>query len=322
MSSPSQTGTLSPSFSGSLPLTAISSSSSPSSSSFLSSSSPSPSSNDNNDDGMPPISRSSSLLFGFLITFLALFVGFMACGYSSRRAAQLRRAGARTQFGDAGHHKSVKMKKPQLWDVRIAEKPGVEEWKDMTPLSASVLRPKISKKRSTPLPNAASEVPPALLEHNPPQEYSPSFLFSSRSFGRPFNSAPPPPPPARRSHRSTSRRITTATFILPPSDLPSLLHRARLRNRDTNRNPELAPTNTPPTNIGAKQPKDVHTQVSVLIAMPSPTSSSSAFKKSCAKSISDEEDEIVEIEKARLLGDYEIGVARVRIKGSSDQTES
>ena len=88
-------------------------------------------SSDNSGDGLPTITRSSSLLFGFLITFLALFIGFMACGYSSRRAAQIRAARSTAQLREMEYHVSAKMKKPRLWDIWVDEGSGKDQWKSI-----------------------------------------------------------------------------------------------------------------------------------------------------------------------------------------------
>ena len=63
--------------------------------------------------GPPGITPSSSLLFGFLVTFLALFVAFMACGLGSRRARDLRRR--------LYENSQMGLTRPEFWDVWIDE---------------------------------------------------------------------------------------------------------------------------------------------------------------------------------------------------------
>ncbi|KAH8113985.1 hypothetical protein DFH11DRAFT_287759 [Phellopilus nigrolimitatus] len=106
------------------------------------------------DAGPPGISRSSSLLFGFLITFLVLFVAFMACGYTSRRSVELRR---RLRTPGAAPHGGArpleKRSKPHLWDVWIGG--GQATWRTMmvsTILPSCVLR---SPRPSTPRPSVS-----------------------------------------------------------------------------------------------------------------------------------------------------------------------
>ena len=85
--------------------------------------------------GLPGITRSSSLLFGFLITFLALFVAFMACGVGSRRAMALRRLRLLELAGEAPRR--TRQPEPVLWDVWIKE--GEETWNHQMVCSRHVL---------------------------------------------------------------------------------------------------------------------------------------------------------------------------------------
>lgn len=79
-------------------------------------------SSNGNGTGPPGVQGSSTLLFGFLFTFLALFVGFVTCGYSSRRAQSLLRGAREGQV-----RRRLKWKKPRMWDVWI---PDVEKTTD------------------------------------------------------------------------------------------------------------------------------------------------------------------------------------------------
>ena len=72
--------------------------------------------------GPPGISPSSSLLFGFLVTFLALFVAFMACGLGTRRARDMRRRMV--------ENAQLNLTRPEMWDVWIGDlKDGGTDWK-------------------------------------------------------------------------------------------------------------------------------------------------------------------------------------------------
>lgn len=80
-------------------------------------------SSDGGEGDGSPISRSSSLLFGFLVTLLALFIGFMACGYTSRRSATLSRIRGRgvapAEREEPCTADCRKRERPVLWDVYL-----------------------------------------------------------------------------------------------------------------------------------------------------------------------------------------------------------
>ncbi|GJJ15193.1 hypothetical protein Clacol_009469 [Clathrus columnatus] len=79
----------------------------------------------------------SSLLFGFLVSFLALFIVFMVCGLGSRHYVDLRRRERRLQENPP-EDSFEELPPPELWDVSVA--PGESEWKVMMPLSVEIQR--------------------------------------------------------------------------------------------------------------------------------------------------------------------------------------
>lgn len=84
-----------------------------------------------NDGGM---NRGASYFFGFLITFIALLVLFIACGVGSRR--RLRRRGVAGGIGanaffapwelGAGSREMLG-ERPRMWDVWVREEKGSEK---------------------------------------------------------------------------------------------------------------------------------------------------------------------------------------------------
>ncbi|KAH8105776.1 hypothetical protein DFH11DRAFT_1748535 [Phellopilus nigrolimitatus] len=192
------------------------------------------------DAGPPGISRSSSLLFGFLITFLVLFVAFMACGYTSRRSVELRRrlrtAGAAPHGGARPLEK--RGKPPHLWDVWIGG--GQATWRTMMPLSAAMKCPLAENTLSAPLA--------ALQEHAPP--------YVGATGGR--GAARAPTPVARRARTPPSPRARSQTHpSSPPHTPPHILQNAHAGAGRTGQR------RGPGTD-------ELELRVAVLIAMPRP----------------------------------------------------
>jgi len=166
-------------------------------------------------DGPPGISRSSSLLFGFLLSFLALFVIFMACGFGSRRALSSRRRRLLADTLDESNDGLKEVKRPLMWDVWIAEADADRRvgWNGMMPLSVKLLNAK----------NVDSDLPPAPVRAEAPAplapftahtasatDYFPTYIASGRGIAR-LASTPPtfvstrsPSRPPPRSGGSTS----------------------------------------------------------------------------------------------------------------------
>jgi len=168
---------------------------------------------DNGNNGLPGVSRSSSLLFGFLITFLALFVAFMACGLGSRRMMDLRRRrlGLRGAF-DASTSNSGALSRPHIWDVWITDG-RKDTWKEIKPLSATLMRPKTPPAEAQTPPEPAPPPPPAPplpTRDTLPGEYFPTFMATGRGIAR--VAAIPPRPTA-------TPRSTPSSYPIPnPTD--------------------------------------------------------------------------------------------------------
>jgi len=82
----------------------------------------------------PGTPTTSSLLFGFLLSFLVIFIVFMGCGLTSRYMVDRRRQRALTQsdlYSGTG-----RITTPTLWDVWTV--PGEQNWKDMAPLAVQL----------------------------------------------------------------------------------------------------------------------------------------------------------------------------------------
>jgi len=233
---------------------------------------PSPTQPAQGDSGpLPGISRSSSLLFGFLITFLALFVAFMGCGLGSRRALDVRRrriAGA----ADVVSARRKKQARPHLWDVWIGE--GAHSWKDMRPLSAALIRPYIEPE----LPPEPPMQPLAIA----PVVYFPSYLG-----GR--GGALIVPTPALTS--SPAREIPVLPSRATSSDMPPSILSAWLP-------PFLRRRRVAKTSSDADEDKVESLRVAVLISMPSPRRRASRPR-----------DAEIAKEDQNTLGEYAIGTA-------------
>ncbi|KAL5481087.1 hypothetical protein ACEPAI_10028 [Sanghuangporus weigelae] len=262
-------------------------------------------------NGMRSVSRSSSLLFGFLITFLALFIGFMACGYSSRRAAQLRGTRYVTHRRNMEYNPPMKMKKPRLWDMWVDEGVRDDRWRDMMPLSLSFVHPGDEKKR----PVSSS---PGVPETLPQSEYLSPFISGSRAIAR-FNHSLPALPP-RRPGRSYTESLLDY-FVLPRSNtrpsqlMPTFPNQSGSRHTNHNEMYEGSDSASVQNKCAKEDMKDVQAHISVIIAMPSPISSSRSSKSRL-------DDGISEDNRQEGLGNYEIGVTRVHLAGLTGRSTS
>ncbi|KAF8586650.1 hypothetical protein K439DRAFT_1631541 [Ramaria rubella] len=113
------------------------------------------------------VPSTSSLLFGFLITFLALFLMFVMCGLGSRYMVDRRRQ-RDTSESDPLYPGGRKSSKPTLWDVWAV--PGHEKWEEMMPLSAEIRG----------LSTSASHEPSRHIERTPVEQ----LLYLYHGFGR------------------------------------------------------------------------------------------------------------------------------------------
>ncbi|THH03157.1 hypothetical protein EW145_g6481 [Phellinidium pouzarii] len=260
------------------------------------------------DEGPPGISRSSSLLFGFLITFLALFVAFMACGYTSRRSNDLRRRG-RQEMEQLQLQRAANMNRPRIWDVWIAE--GQESWKGMMPLSATVKRSHHEEEMPPPPPPPPppQAIHTALQEHEPPQEYFPSYITGGGGLSR------IPSSPGLSRARTTNQLSPSSYDPYIPLTLnagPAWLY-SRLWKRRANAAAHAASAED---STQGEEGKVEELRVAVLIAMPrlSP-------RKPKATSKADEEAEFFGVENHNVQGqdEYEIGVAEVHMPHGWDE---
>ncbi|KAI5120063.1 hypothetical protein M0805_007813 [Coniferiporia weirii] len=295
---------------------------SPTSSSLASTPAASPSSTPppgavNNAPGVPNISRSSSLLFGFLITFLALFVAFMACGYTSRRSGVLMRR--RLQEAEELRIQRSATIKPRIWDIWISE--GKESWSNMLPLSATIKRP-------TPItesPPPSEDLHPALHENEPPQEYFPSYIVGGRGIVRvPTASAAPAPAPPESTASNTRTVYDPSYPLVNITASPAWLYDQLRRRRDRGQGSEADRAGGGSGNRGGEAEAE-GLQVTVLIAMPCPTRRKgrnaplSASKLTSGDREISEEDAGAEAEveeedrDPQRQDEYEIGVADVRM---------
>ncbi|KAL5522768.1 hypothetical protein ACEPAG_8786 [Sanghuangporus baumii] len=261
--------------------------------------------------GMRSVSRSSSLLFGFLITFLALFIVFMACGYSSRRAAQIRATRYVAHVRNMEHNAPVKMKKPRLWDMWVDEGVKDDRWRDMMPLSVSFVHPDDEKKR----PVSSS---PGVPETLPQREYLSPFILGSRAYAR-FNHSLPALPP-RRPGRSYHESLIDY-FVLPRSNttpsqlMPTSTNRFTSRHTNHSERSEGSDSATMQNKGAKKDMRNTQAYISVIIAMPSPTSSSRSSKSGIDDGVSEDNGQ-------EDLGDYEIGVTKVHLAGLTGRSTS
>lgn len=141
----------------------------------------------------PKIPSTSSLLFGFLISFLALFIIFMGCGLGSRYMVDRRRQ--RIALGsNQVRARAQGTYKPALWDVWTA--PGHEKWIEMMPLSAEV------RMHSPSLPPAS----PKRNDRTPSEQ----LLHLYQGFGRSGGRSLAPVPHRAPSHLSvpSSSRVS------------------------------------------------------------------------------------------------------------------
>ncbi|KLO06990.1 hypothetical protein SCHPADRAFT_1001977 [Schizopora paradoxa] len=178
------------------------------------------------NDGPPGISKSSSLLFGFLVTFLVLFVAFMACGMSSRRAMDRRRRRGLAGLSGGTDVKHVEMHRPPLWDVWISS--GKACWRDMMPLSVKVIRREVPTTRPEDVPE-----PVAPLATSPiaSPDYFPTYIASGRGIARVAGT----PAFLSQPRRSPTQRQTTGTSSTNPNPNPN-------PNSTQNTNPRVPPT--------------------------------------------------------------------------------
>ncbi|OCB90012.1 hypothetical protein A7U60_g2772 [Sanghuangporus baumii] len=275
----------------------------------------------NDDDDMRSVSRSSSLLFGFLITFLALFIGFMACGYSSRRAAHIRGTRHVTHMRNVEYNSPVKMKKPRLWDMWVDEGVRENRWRDMMPLSVTFIHPSDEKKRPV-LSSPGVPNQPPLHETFPQHEYLSPFISGSRAFARLDHSLPSPLPGRSRRTFPSNPDSLVNYFIFPRSNTSSRSQLMptfpnRFRSLHTNHNERSEGSNsTSVRSKGTKEDmKDIQAHISVIIAMPSPTSSSRSWKSGIDDGVSEENGQ-------EDLGVYEIGVTKVHLTGLTGRSTS
>jgi len=110
----------------------------------------------NNDDNQNTLRNSSSLLFGFLVTFLALFVAFMLFGLGWRHWSD-RRRGRMGGLAGEGRHRSSRYRKPKLWDIWVV--PSSHHWNGIQPLSASAAEARLDL---SPMPSSDENRPPQL----------------------------------------------------------------------------------------------------------------------------------------------------------------
>ncbi|KZT36156.1 hypothetical protein SISSUDRAFT_1050273 [Sistotremastrum suecicum HHB10207 ss-3] len=99
---------------------------------------PPPGGNDDGNDFAAEAHSSTSLLFGFLIAFLSLFVLFMLCGMLWRHYTERRRRARRAAL-DAVREKKLNDKIPKLWELHIENSDSADDWKQIMPLSAGIV---------------------------------------------------------------------------------------------------------------------------------------------------------------------------------------
>lgn len=280
------------------------------------------------NNGPPGISKSSSLLFGFLVTFLVLFVAFMACGMSSRRAIDRRRRRGLAGLSGDGDGRQMEMRRPALWDVWISS--GKESWQNMMPLSVKVIHREVpSASRPEDVSEAAAAAPPTTYSMASP-DYFPTYIASGRGIARvagtpAFLNAPrrspqrqsPAATNSNQNHHQQHPRVphTERTFVdefIRPmqTSWALLLRKLHLRGSDAARQRnEAAATAGGGGDKGERVGEPVEAlRVSVLITMPAPPRS---FKS--LSGIIDESDD-------RVFEEYALGVVDVPWDDGKDCT--
>ncbi|KAF8490036.1 hypothetical protein JB92DRAFT_3011186 [Gautieria morchelliformis] len=179
----------------------------------------------NAHNNSPNVPSTSSLLFGFLISFLALFITLMGCGLATRYVRDRRRQRLATESDLLVV--TQRCRKPALWDVWAV--PGHGKWEDMMPLSVEL--------RTT------SPSPPASLDRRQRElSYAEQFLY--QRFGREvwYFASPLRRTPSRNDVPQASRPnkveepvdLQVAVLIAMPSPTSrSRKHTCAINGRDT-----------------------------------------------------------------------------------------
>ncbi|PCH35104.1 hypothetical protein WOLCODRAFT_166044 [Wolfiporia cocos MD-104 SS10] len=206
----------------------MASSSSVASTASSSSSAPSASSS---SDTNASFGQTGTLPFSFLITFCAVFIFFVGCGFSSRRlTAELRR-----NLGRTIQQQQSRPRAPRLWDVVPHAEFGraVDMWAGMLPLSATYIREKEEEPTpSPPLPSISrwSSVPVPPTQQIPQRslvirilDYIPivSLLLAVREMRRRQALLGPNAPCADVPPKPPVRAVQVAVLIsMPSADRP------------------------------------------------------------------------------------------------------
>ncbi|KZT25658.1 hypothetical protein NEOLEDRAFT_1133147 [Neolentinus lepideus HHB14362 ss-1] len=186
--------------------------------------------------------NSAQYLYGFTITFVALFIAFAACAYSSRRGRRRIMAIEHIDWNPplsfTGSSGSVDQPRPKYEEVWLDEKTSYT-WSDLKPLSGAVVREPLNE---TVTPASKRLALNTNVTNTNDRSPSPDTPFYAESRGDqvlyvppqpttvlqqlPQRSTSPEPPPASGDCESPVRSIQVSMLISMPCPVPLRKRRA------------------------------------------------------------------------------------------------